>query len=531
MLGRGNVEKKIVKGMAVLLVVSVLEAYCRTISFEYAGVLQVVSGFAEAILTCLFILGFGYVYGSGAGCITGVLSGLIMLVKNGDMTYMGVFCLMGVVAGFFNGIGKLASVMAYYSCLWILALLYVPFILEMPWLLGLLIAGMIFMLLPLKLAGEKISDDECSSFEGRLKYSRERLSEVSNAFRRLSENVVRVNKEEDGIFATGLQLREAAGILDRISDSMFMEYIAREPKEEEKLQKVLERKGYIVDNLRLIKGTRGETRVEMLLCRQKGTEAVRETAGIISGALGKKFKAADTCRTIVGKELYGYVFVEEPMFMMLHSVAIHAKDGEDVSGDNFTCMEYENGELLLGVVDGMGSGVIAGEESELVIELLEDLIRAGFENESALSLINSMLIARSGERSLAAVDMAVGDLYTGCFNFVKLGAAATFIKRNKWVEILKSTNYPIGVLKEVDYENVAKKLYDNDYIIMVSDGILDAIKAENKEEILSGWIADYNKKNPNEFAKYILERALSESEGVAKDDMTVLVAGIWTKKA
>lgn len=524
-------EKRIVKGMAVLIVVSVLEAYCRMISFEYAGVLQVASGFAEAVLTWLFILVFGYMYGAGAGCITGTVAGLIMLVKNGDMTYLGVFCLVGFVAGFFNSIGKLASVMAYYSCLWILALLYVPFILDIPWLLGLLIAGMIFMLLPVKLSGGGICESECSSFEGKLKYSRERIADVADAFRRLSENVVRVNREEDSIFATGLQLREAAGILDRISDSMFMNYIAEKPKEEEKLQRALERRGYIVENLRLMRGERGEMRVEVLLCRQRGTETVKETAGIISGILGKNFKAADTCRTIVNKELSGYVFVEEPMFMMLHSVASHVKDGEEVSGDNFTCMEFESGELLLGIVDGMGSGVIAGEESELVIELLEDLIRAGFEDESALSLINSMLIARSGERSLAAVDMAVGDLYTGCFNFVKLGAAATFIKRNKWVEIIKSTNYPIGVLKEVDYENVAKKLYDNDYIVMVSDGILDAIKDENKEEVLSGWIADYNKKNPKEFAKHILEKALLESGGNAKDDMTVLVAGIWAKKA
>ncbi len=293
----------------------------------------------------------------------------------------------------------------------------------------------------------------------------------------------------------------------------------------------LEIRGYTTGKLRLFRESRGNTRVEVFLHRQSGTETVKAAAGIISGVLGKSLKASDSCRMIVDKEPSAYVFLEEPVFMMLNSVAFCPKDGEEVSGDNFTCMEYDNGELLLGIVDGMGSGVVAGEESELVIELLEDFMRAGFDDEAALSLVNSMLIARNGERSPAAVDMAVGDLYTGCFNFVKLGAAATFIKRNKWVEVLKSTNYPIGVLKDVDYENVAKKLYDNDYIIMVSDGVLDAIRAENKEEVLSGWIAESNKKNPGEFAKYILEKALLESQNTAKDDMTVLVAGIWAKKA
>ena len=525
-------EKKIIKGMVALLAVSGIEMYFTTIATDYRGVLQVISGFLEAILIYLLILVFGYMYGSGIGCIVGTIAGMLMLVKSGNMTYLGVFCLIGAVTGFFNRLGKLASVMAYFACLWILALLYVPFILEMPWLFGLLIAGMIFMILPVKVvACEESKKEVQGDFEGTLMFSRQRIGDVADIFHRLAEGVLRINREADTVFATGLQLREAAGILDRISESMFVEYVEPRPKEEEMLQSALEKKGYVVNNIRLLKGHRGESSVEVILCNSKGTETTKEAAGIISGILGKPFKVADCCRTIVNKEFSNYKFVEEPEFMMLHAIAMKTKSGEEVSGDNFTCTKFGSGEVLLGIVDGMGSGAMAGEESEMVIELLEDLLKAGFDDEAALNLINSMLITRNEERSLAAIDMAVGDLYTGRFNFVKLGAAATFIKRNRWVETLKSTNYPMGILKDVDYENVVKKLYDGDYIVMVSDGILDAVKGDKKEEVLSGWIADYNKKNPKEFAKYILDRAVSESEGVAKDDMTVLVAGIWAKKS
>lgn len=215
--------------------------------------------------------------------------------------------------------------------------------------------------------------------------------------------------------------------------------------------------------------------------------------------------------------------------MMLYGSASATKDGEDASGDNFTFTELGTGEVLLGIVDGMGSGVAAGEDSEMVIELLEELLKAGFDEEAALALVNSVLLTRKEEQSLAAIDMAVGDLYTGRFNFVKLGAAATFIKRNRWVEVLCSTNYPIGILKKVDYENTVKKLYDGDYIIMVSDGILDAVAKSEKEELLSEWISECDKKNPGDFAKFILNKAIAEAKGVTSDDMTVLVAGIWTK--
>jgi len=525
------VEKKIIKGMAVLLLVSVLEAYCEMALAGSRGIVLVILQFIEAFLICIMTLVYSYSYGVRTGCITGMLAGLLMLVKNHDITYLGVFCLMGAITGFFNRLGRLASVMGYYACLWILALLYAPFILELPWLVGLLTSGMLFMVVPVKIEKETLAADNGNVLESSLKYGRQRIKDVAEVFYRLAEGVVRVNNEADNVFAAGLQLREAAGILDRLSESMVMEYVDRKQEDAGLVTEALERKGYVVSSLCICNGKRGEKSVEAVLCNPYSTETAKEAAGIIAGVLGKTFRVSDSCRSIVNREFSNYIFVEEPEFMLLHSVAAMTKDGEEISGDNFTCTEFDSGAMLLGIVDGMGSGAAAGEESELVIELLEDFLKAGFENEAALSLINSMLVTRSEERSLAAIDMAVGDLYTGRFNFVKLGAAATFIKRNRWVEILKSTNYPIGILKEVDYENIVKKLYDGDYIVMVSDGILDAIKEENKEELLSGWIADYDKKNPKEFAKYILERALLESEGAAKDDMTVLVAGIWTKKA
>ena len=114
-----------------------------------------------------------------------------------------------------------------------------------------------------------------------------------------------------------------------------------------------------------------------LRAERAGTRTTKEVAGIISGALKKPFCPAEGCRSIVNGEFAGYTFMEEPAFMMLYGSASATKDGEDVSGDNFTFTELGTGEVLLGIVDGMGSGVAAGEESEMVIELLEELPKNG----------------------------------------------------------------------------------------------------------------------------------------------------------
>ena len=42
------------------------------------------------------------------------------------------------------------------------------------------------------------------------------------------------------------------------------------------------------------------------------------------------------------------------------------------------------------------------------------------------------------------------------------------------METIQSTSLPAGMFEQVEFDTTAKKLYDGDYIIMVSDGTLTA---------------------------------------------------------
>lgn len=217
--------------------------------------------------------------------------------------------------------------------------------------------------------------------------------------------------------------------------------------------------------------------------------------------------------------------------MVLHGASSMTKSGESLSGDNFSCTALAEGQLLMGIVDGMGSGDLASGDSEEIIGLLEDLLKAGYEEETALRLVNSVLLGKKNGEASTAVDLAITDLYSGKCSFYKSGAAATFIKRNQWVEVMKSTSLPIGVLKEVDYEAAYKKLYDGDYIVMVSDGVLEAFSGENKEEELGRLLMDIDTRNPKEMADRLLEAVLEYTGQEIMDDMTVLVTGLWQNAA
>jgi len=127
--------------------------------------------------------------------------------------------------------------------------------------------------------------------------------------------------------------------------------------------------------------------------------------------------------------------------------------------------------------------------------------------------------------------MGIIDMYSGVCDFVKLGAASTFVKRGKWVEAIKSTSLPMGIFERPDMESVSKKLYNGDYIIMVSDGILDSINGKDKELELGKIIMDIEGQKPKDMANAILEEVIRANNNQINDDMTVLVTGVWERCA
>jgi len=113
--------------------------------------------------------------------------------------------------------------------------------------------------------------------------------------------------------------------------------------------------------------------------------------------------------------------------------------------------------------------------------------------------------------------------------FYKIGAAATFIRRNGIVECLISTSLPVGVSYKLDMEKSEKDLYNGDFLVMVSDGVLEYLHVPNPEETMQEIIESIETNNATILAKRILERVLLFTGGKAADDMTVLATAIWEK--
>ena len=210
-----------------------------------------------------------------------------------------------------------------------------------------------------------------------------------------------------------------------------------------------------------------------------------------------------------------------PKYHFTEGVAM-ASSQQNVSGDNHTFFKLKEDKFIAILSDGMGVGPKAFKESKGAVTLLKNMLQSGLDYESALKTINSILGIRSTEETFATVDLLSVDLITAKADFFKVGSVSSFIKRGQDINMIKSTSLPIGILNQIEVEPNQLQLHDGDFIIMITDGILES---EENLTIKEEWIIKLLKNNliddPKSLAQYILQKAQQNSNN--NDDMTVLV--------
>lgn len=256
-----------------------------------------------------------------------------------------------------------------------------------------------------------------------------------------------------------------------------------------------------------------------------------DVADMLSVLLDSRLLPGVTSPYRVDKEKRFFLFVEEPSFMVLPGYAKATRENEEVSGDNYSIVESVKGQFTLLLSDGMGSGEKAARDSEKVLDIMEKLLEAGYDITSAISLLNCSLSMAEEEQNMSTLDVCSLNLYTGMCRFRKVGAAATFLKSNSYVEKISMNTLPLGIFQNLDTQVVSRELIENDYIILVTDGVIESLAAGGYEEMLCSYIEDMQETNPGVMAKRILQLALRCSGGRIMDDMTVVVLGVFNARA
>lgn len=342
-------------------------------------------------------------------------------------------------------------------------------------------------------------------------------------------NLLWYNRLVESREAIADQFQEMSEIFGQLMQPGEEQLFEIEEKQEKKLRRLLVRNGILVYELVLLHRQNQRQEIHILARVRKGeTISTKEVSALIGKALGENYHPSQKTPRVVPDKKTALTFIKDECFHVLTGMAKRQKDGQNVSGDNYSILNLENGKMAMILSDGMGYGEKAGEESARFLNLLEQFLEAGISSASAIRLLNAMLVQNSDSRMFTTLDMTMIYLYSGLAEMVKIGSSTTFIRRKGWVEAISSTTLPVGIVNHMDVETVTKKLYDDNYVIMVTDGVLEAIPGEEKEASLKGMIEQLKSRNPQGMAEELIQR-VQDGNTAVRDDMMVLVCGFWKK--
>lgn len=526
----------------------------------------------ETPVNLLFMVGAylvlyaGYRFESSVGIAAGSVVGLCLSLETDHIEWLMVMILLSGMLAILKELGKPGVLLGFLAGYLLLGFLYDRSLMEQELLLGALLVSMAFLLTPSAIMRRtaQYKDGKTGYTQDILiqEVTRGRIEDFGQAFLAM-ERMLNLHEEErkvtipnglsnmylsgDGISLLNAvesqsnrlselrrnfvrQLGQVGEIITSFQSDLT-ERSVRAEYFEGRVSENLYRLGVVVTKAVLVKDKQERAEVYISCLTEKDQIITgKMLAGRIGRLLSKRMVCINRGEDMVTGRESRFSFVEEGQYMLTTGVVRKNRQGESLCGDNFSVSKVDVQKAVLMLSDGMGSGESAYLKSEQVVELLEQLLSAGFTRELAIELLNSFISFLAEGSISSTLDLVMIDLYTGMADFIKLGASTTFIKRKDRVECIRSTSLPVGVLEQVEFDTCARRLYDGDIIIMVSDGVLDSIIFENKETYMADLIASVDTNNVQTMAERIMEDMEKMQRGCMRDDSTVLVTGVWENK-
>ncbi|MCL2573372.1 MAG: stage II sporulation protein E [Defluviitaleaceae bacterium] len=319
------------------------------------------------------------------------------------------------------------------------------------------------------------------------------------------------------------QFQELSIVMYEFADELDTTLNSRK-ESENRIISELQKQGIEVENVIVIENKRGKYEISLSAKRKSDIRQTRDISMALSRVTGRDM-------SLVGERFDGRVvhmeFFEKHKFYVHSGVAKASKGTTSESGDSFSLIQLKDGRCLAALSDGMGSGKKAKEESEIAIELLEELMERGFEREITMRLINSALLMKSGEESFSTLDICLLDMGTGLAEFVKVGAAASYLMRAGEVSAIGSWTLPVGILESIDIDVQKKQLGHGDIVVMMTDGVADSLKGvAAKRPWIENLLTRLRTGNPQDIAEKVISAAKDNYGDEVGDDMTVMVLRI-----
>lgn len=194
-----------------------------------------------------------------------------------------------------------------------------------------------------------------------------------------------------------------------------------------------------------------------------------------------------------------------------------------MNGDSYIVTELKDNNKIIAISDGMGSGEKSKEASLAVINMVESLIKTGINKTDILNITNKVVRARDGGTMSASLDMCVLNEKKDVVEFVKLGAAPSYIIVDGIVKKVDVNGETLGVAKDVAYTNSSYEVKRNTYVIMMSDGAVSELNEKTIQDVLNKLGNEFNE---SKLMDGLMDVLINNQSKLVLDDITVITAKI-----
>ena len=243
----------------------------------------------------------------------------------------------------------------------------------------------------------------------------------------------------------------------------------------------------------------------------------------------EKMKPLPDQKKMIGNYYEIYGFTPEEKFHVIAGIHTSPMIAGDENGDSFSMGKVREGSFVSMISDGMGTGQEAKKESRKIIEVMEELLGAGINESQSIQLLRSMMILQPEKEKYATLDFFQLDLFAGIGTFFKFGACPCLLKRKNDVEIIQVDTIPVNLLLHTEKIPIyRKKMESEDILVMLSDGAFDGF-SQNGLEMAARYLKEMDVVRPQAIADGLYEQITTNKEFEKRDDMTIMVLGIWDR--
>lgn len=388
------------------------------------------------------------------------------------------------------------------------------------------------------------ADQDAQQYAYLLEYDRRRILDCADTFQSLAsvfydmnrempeapfgdrELVLRKSEAKNSRRQYAFYMQQMAGFMQNVAGTS-VRMVRLGGRREKQILRALAGEGIWAQDIYLLRGQEDWLEISLSVCTKQDTSVTAAQIGdYLSVLMDIRLISEKRNPYFVGKEEVSLYYREEPAFCCMSAAAVAVMENESVSGDSYSFYE-EDGRQTMILSDGVGSGKKAAADSSRIVELTEQILEAGLGSRMAVQLMDTMAGVEGDETAMATLDVCRIDLCKGECAITKAGAASTFIKKGVHVEKIRSSQLPLGLLLSESGRETLRPLADGDMVIAVSDGVISDWPCGDGEFLFARQIERLHASSPQDMANLLLKYAIAQCRGKIRDDMTVLVTGIW----